>query len=48
MVPNRRNIEEMRKIGALNTGIAAFDFSNVDDQPNFSSFGPPVDFNAQE
>jgi diketogulonate reductase-like aldo/keto reductase len=40
--------EEMRKIGVLDTGIAAFDFSNVSDQPNFTSFGPPMDFNAQE
>jgi diketogulonate reductase-like aldo/keto reductase len=40
--------EEMQKINALDTGVAAFDFSSADSAPSFSSFIPPMDFNAQE
>ena len=40
--------EEMRRINALDTGVAAFDFSSTDSSPNFSSFIAPMDFNAQE
>jgi diketogulonate reductase-like aldo/keto reductase len=39
--------EEMQRLSALDTGIGTYDFSNVDDQPNFSSFRP-MNFNDQE
>jgi len=40
--------EEMQKIGVLDTGIAAFDFSSADGEPDFNSFTRPIDFNNQE
>jgi diketogulonate reductase-like aldo/keto reductase len=39
--------EEMQRLRALDTGSGSYDFSNVDDQPNFGSFRP-MDFNDQE
>jgi diketogulonate reductase-like aldo/keto reductase len=39
--------EEMQRLSALDTGTGTYDFSNVDDQPNFSSFRP-MNFNDQE
>jgi diketogulonate reductase-like aldo/keto reductase len=39
--------EEIRRLSALDTGGGSFDFSNVDDQPNFGSF-MLMDFNDQE
>jgi diketogulonate reductase-like aldo/keto reductase len=40
--------EEMRKMSGLDTGIPSFDFSNVDDNPNFGSFRANTDFNNQK
>jgi diketogulonate reductase-like aldo/keto reductase len=40
--------EEMQRLSTLETGITVFDFSNLDDQPNFGSFVAPLDFNNQE
>lgn len=37
--------EEMQKIAALETDIPAFDFREVDEQPDFDSFTPPADTN---
>jgi diketogulonate reductase-like aldo/keto reductase len=39
--------EEMRRLSVLDTGVGAYDFSNVDEEPRFS-FTTPMDFNAQE
>jgi diketogulonate reductase-like aldo/keto reductase len=39
--------EEMQELSALDTGSGSYDFSNVDDQPNFGSFRL-MDFNDQE
>jgi diketogulonate reductase-like aldo/keto reductase len=39
--------EEMQKLRALDTGSGTYDFSNVDGEPNFSSFRP-MNFNDQE
>jgi diketogulonate reductase-like aldo/keto reductase len=39
--------EEMWGLSTLDTGSGSFDFSNVDDQPNFGSFRL-MDFNNQE
>jgi diketogulonate reductase-like aldo/keto reductase len=39
--------EDMRILSTLDTGSGSYDFSNVDDQPNFSSFRA-VNFNDQE
>ncbi|MDR0628664.1 MAG: aldo/keto reductase [Treponema sp.] len=39
--------EEMRRLSALDTGSGAFDFSNVDEEMDFGSFGTR-DFNDQE
>ena len=40
--------EEMQKLSALETGITVYDFSNLDDRPNFGSFTAPLDFNNQK
>jgi diketogulonate reductase-like aldo/keto reductase len=40
--------EEMQRMSALDTGIPSFDFSNVDDEPNFGSFRPNTNFNDQQ
>jgi diketogulonate reductase-like aldo/keto reductase len=39
--------EEMRSMSVLDTGRGTYDFSNVDGEPNFSSFRP-MNFNDQE
>jgi hypothetical protein len=38
----------MQRLSALETGITVFDFSNLDDQPDFGTFIAPMDFNDQE
>lgn len=40
--------EEMQKLATLKTDIPAFDFREVDEQPDFDSFTPPADTNNQE
>jgi diketogulonate reductase-like aldo/keto reductase len=40
--------EEMRKLGALETGVPAFDFTSANPTLDFRSFVAPMDFNAQE
>ena len=39
---------EMQRLSTLETGITVFDFSNIDEQPSFSTFTVPIDFNNQE
>ena len=39
---------EMQRLSTLETGITAYDFSNLDEQPRFSTFEVPIDFNNQE
>jgi len=40
--------EQMQMLSALETGITAYDFNNMDDQPSFTSYSFSFDFNNQE
>ena len=40
--------EQMQSLSALETGITVYDFINIDDQPRFTTYEAPMDFNAQE